>query len=345
MEDQQLKDLLAFAIGQKKAQAEASPLTGLASFNENYLKAQAQSPSLQPESNINPSELSANRELERQGAASLAAQQEELNRQRDLAKIYAGAGSGHADLTPLLQYSSQMTGTDIAKGYKAPPTAAESAQQAQGMYSQIPKLQDQLSDNRLNLLKMKLASAQHKGDVGRQQRFEEVQENQLHFKVKAPYTKLQTEKNQFDQSYGTIVDALDRGDISSVQGSLSNLARISGEKGVLTDQDIIRVVPINLQGKMTSLLANLRSDPSTKVPTEIINALKRNVNAINENHIKTFKNSLEAAYALDEAAGGKIKDISGRQGVALLKLLQPKQAKASGVEELPSYEEWKASKK
>ena len=151
MENQQkLKDLLAFAMGQKKA--EASPATDTSGFNNEYLQAQATSPSMQTAA-PNP-EDSINAQIEQEGRNSLRAQESELTRQRKLADIYAGSGAGQVDLSPLLQFSSQMTGIDIAKGYKAPPTAAQSAEQAQGMYAQLPKLQDALADNKLNLLKM-----------------------------------------------------------------------------------------------------------------------------------------------------------------------------------------------
>ena len=330
MENQQkLKDLLAFAMGQKKA--EASPTTDMSGFNNEYLQAQAASPSMQTAA-PNP-EDSINAQIEQEGRNSLRAQEAELTRQRKLADIYAGSGAGQVDLSPLLQFSSQMTGIDIAKGYKAPPTAAQSAEQAQGMYAQLPKLQDALADNKLNLLKMKLAAAQRKGDNGRQERFDQAQDTQISFKLDQPYQKLQSEKNDFDRAYEVITGALDRGDVASVQGSLSMLARLSGEKGVLTDEDIARVVPVNLQSKMTQYLSKLRSDPETKVPADIVTALRNNIGGLLTAHDKTFRQSLTAVNALHAPTGGRIAELSGKKMNSLLDLLKQNKANANPLEQ------------
>ena len=89
MEDpQKLKDLLAFAMGQKSQAQAAGP--DMAAFNNAYVQAQAQSPSFLPATKPTPNpEDAVNREIEAQGRKSLEAQQGELNRQRELANKQA----------------------------------------------------------------------------------------------------------------------------------------------------------------------------------------------------------------------------------------------------------------
>jgi hypothetical protein len=310
-----LKALLEGIFSPNSAQA-TNPAQTVA-FNNQQMQAQAASPSLDTgNDNIappmnpapmgqTPQELAVEKEIEAQSKEALLRQKLELERQRELNKIYSSAGAGYADLSPTLNLASQMTGIDVSKGYVAPMTVQDAAKQAMDMEGRMPKLEDSMADNQLNLLRMKLQSAQRKGDAGREARFQQGQDSKFFTDFRKDSQKIAGEIADAKTSItnvGAAIEPDEKGmvDAARVQMALSNFARLMGEKGVLTDQDTGRQLAPMAALQTARVKQWFTANPgATKVPASVVSAmteaLEEAKNALTET-AKTKLSTLETTY-------------------------------------------------
>ena len=114
------------------------------------------------------------------------------------------------------------------------------------------------------------------------------QENRVYESVSKKFTKPQEQILDFYQNHDSVKSALDAGDVYAIQSSLSNYAKMTGQKGVLTDRDIENVMPKNLQNSFAVWWAKIKSDPSIKAPEGVIQALSAGLDRL--------KNAAETKY-------------------------------------------------
>lgn len=181
----------------------------------------------------------------------------------------AQAGAlGRLDLRPFAQAMRQYGSSTVTVPAEAPVDRTEI----------LRKLQDTLSKAEQGLTEDQVRAMRNLMEDRRNQQALLSQQNQevrVFENIKRSFAKPQEDIAEFYQAHDAVKSALDSGDIAAIQSSLSNYARMSGEKGVLTDQDIARVMPDNLQQKAAVWWAKVASDPTTPAPEGVIEALKK----------------------------------------------------------------------
>jgi hypothetical protein len=147
--------------------------------------------------------------------------------------------------------------------------------------------------------------------------------------------------NDFYQSHDAVKSALDSGDIYAIQSSLSNYARMSGEKGVLTDEDIKRVMPANLQNKFAIWWSRIKSDPTVKAPEGVIQALNSGLGRLRTAAETKARKSLELAKGQASKGPGVYKKYANDIFEEASQSIRSKEAEA-GESLMPSPDVFKA---
>lgn len=185
---------------------------------------------------------------------------QELKRQSEMGVL------GNLDLRPFAQAAKQYGATTAVVPAEAPMDRSEMVQKLQ---EQIQRGQRGLTQDQIGFLRT-MMEEKRAGQLGLSQGNQDIRVFQ---DVKKAFAKPADDLNSFYQSHDVVKAALDSGDITAIQSALSNYARMSGEKGVLTDQDIIRVMPSNLKTKAAKWWAAVSSDPTIQAPPEVVTAL------------------------------------------------------------------------
>lgn len=148
--------------------------------------------------------------------------------------------------------------------------------------------------------------------------------------VKRAYDKPAEDIQDFYQAHDAVKLALNSGDITAIQASLSNYARMSGEKGVLTDQDITRVMPNNLKQRAAKWWANVASDPTVEAPPEVIEALARGIDRLKQAAETKAKARFERVRSETEEGPGAYGKYSKTLYPKAIQVIRPSEAEAKG---------------
>jgi len=214
------------------------------------------------------------------------AQQDEVDR-RDLLRNQLAAqlqtNSTNIDWTPLAASLKDWTGSD------APLIAAKSnAQMNQTNQARTNELFDQLTARGKpgGLTPRDILS-----QGSRQSRYEDSQEEKLETKLRTDLDKdifdpISKRKEQFN----LIDDAFNSNDYQQIWNVMSQFARgVSGEKGVLTDTDIARVMPRNVWGDVGKIKAYFSSTPSAEMDPKYIVKLRELVEKARSNASTVYR--------------------------------------------------------
>ena len=228
--------------------------------------------------------------------------------------------TGQMNIAPLLGLVDDWYGTSLAKNYRAPSSAEDRAKLLTGFADNKYKaLHDYGDANFKNIAYMKEGTDQDKLVSKLAEKMGYSNEN---FKPPAPLrgrndrgsaiddykiiqegAKISKEALDKISSLDSAEQLLASGDIGSIKRSLSVIARaVSGEKGVLTDQDITRVLPATLNMDANTFAAYVTSNPNLLADKKIVDALIRDVRSartrITQNadeKINNFEGSLIAS--------------------------------------------------
>lgn len=176
---------------------------------------------------------------------------------------------GKLDLRPFAQAIKSYGVTDITAPTEAPEDRT----------AILNKLENAVSEAQQGLTKDQVAAFKNMMEAGQQRgalqalQSEENRKMRVFENVSRKFDKPQQELADFYQAHDAFKSALGAGDVAAVQSALSNYSRMTGEKGVLTDQDIARVITPTLSLKFAQLRSKLLSDPNTPVPKEILTSL------------------------------------------------------------------------
>lgn len=182
---------------------------------------------------------------------------------------------GRLDLRPFAQAIKQYGATNVVVPTEAPEDRTEILRKLQ---KELTTARGGLTDDQINFMKTMMEdkkSAQAALSQGNQ-------DIRVFQDVKRAYDKPAEDIQDFYQAHDAVKLALDSGDITAIQASLSNYARMSGEKGVLTDQDITRVMPNNLKQRAAKWWANVSSDPTVQAPPEVVEALGKGIDRLKQ---------------------------------------------------------------
>lgn len=230
-----------------------------------------------------------------QGKANLA-------RQDELRQQIANTPTGW-DATPLLAASDMWTGSNLLKSYKKPLTQEEKNLQ------QL-KVEDMILANQLGLSKeeyqmmdaylknladpVKLGMQVSKGE-GTQQRFTQNEINdvlkEMRAGVKQDIIKPMSETAEQIKNVGSLVST---GKWQDVTAARSQLARLLGQKGVLTDNDVKTVIPSNIATSIAGFTNWLTNDPSADIPEPVKKQLQSLIDRAKENIKNRYIDELKA---------------------------------------------------
>ena len=218
------------------------------------------------------------------------------------------------DISPLVSLVDQWTGSKLAQSYKKPVSKMEKAAMAiKAAEDEAKRRSDINKDLFTNYTKFKEGESQQ----GLTQKIAEM----LTSGVKPPPqmnpaslpnlgVRISKDANKIYQDYKDSIQRIDlsrqaisTGQFGEIRRNLAVIAReISGEKGVLTDSDISRVLPNTVGMDAAKLQTYLESNPNILVSPQITQALLKDLDRAKDrkskdvqNKLKTYKESLGAA--------------------------------------------------
>ncbi len=185
------------------------------------------------------------------------------------------------DFSALAAYfDSTVDGSKLLQGYKAPESEEAKAEKMLQLQNAIQKAREGISDKEIDSMKAQLSNNTVKQQLsamqgmGRNERFGEAQTLKKEDTLRKDIAGIGDKVAEATSMMGTIEENLASGDYQKVANTLSNFSRaVGGEKGVLTDQDIARVLPKNFQGSIARFTAYFGATPSAQIPPEYTKAL------------------------------------------------------------------------
>lgn len=233
---------------------------------------------------------------------------------------------GNLDLRPFAEAARQYGAATAVVPKEAPESNAAMVEK---LRQEVIKNQQGISEDQVKFLKTMLDEKNAKSNMqallsmGNQEMraFENVQRK---------FDKPIKEINDFYQSHDAVKSALDSGDIYAIQSSLSNYARMSGEKGVLTDEDIKRVIPVNLQSKFAVWWSKIKSDPTIKAPEGVVEALSSGLGRLRTAAETKARKSLELAKGQASRGPGIYKKYANDIFEEASQSIRSKEAEAGG---------------
>lgn len=269
-----------------------------------------------------------------QSMTQQSAQIEALKAQAAKEKAYQEQiGSlGKLDLRPFAQ---------AAKGYGATnvyiPTEAPEDRTAilNKLENAVTEAQQGLTKEQVLALKNMMEAGQQRGVL---QALQSEQNRQMRVfeNVSRKFDKPQQELAEFYRAHDAFKSALEAGDVAAVQSALSNYSRMTGEKGVLTDQDIARVITPTMSLKFAQLRSKLLSDPSTPVPKEILTSLASGLDRLKAAAETEIASRIDAAERQASVGPGLYKSYAQQVAEEARKGIRPKEKSSVGMKDINS---------
>lgn len=229
------------------------------------------------------------------------------------------------DFSALASYfDSTVDGSKLSQGYKAPESEEARKEKLLGLQSAIQKARDGVSDKEIDSMKAQLANntvkqqLQAMQGMGRDARFGASQDLKKEDTLRKDLAGINDKVAEATSMMAGIEENLASGDYQKIANTLSNFSRsVGGEKGVLTDQDIARVLPKNFQGSLAKFTAYFGATPSAQIPPEYTKALVELTQTAKRRGMEKFQKELalrEKGYGAPTSA---YRDIMPGVGKAL----------------------------
>lgn len=228
-------------------------------------------------------------ESQSQNRTSLGDLKERLNQ-------YLNIKSG-PDLSPLLALSDQWSGGNLSKNYKAPESVEEKALNAIKLQDLISQRESGMSKEQLEFLKAQLRERNSETN-SRQDRFETGQTRKSDEYIDKFVGDIEKAAADEAKTFNVMDSAFNSGSYAQIVSSLANYARsVSGEKGVLTDQDIARIMPRNYQGGVAKFLSYFNEIPTSELPADFTTELQSLLNKAKNETSKKYADRLSQKRA------------------------------------------------
>ena len=251
------------------------------------------------QSQPDPAQVELEAQLRKAFEGSMANQQAEVDRLKSLRDDLAKP-SDEKDLSGLLQFVDMATGSDYASKYVPPKSKEQAMQQEAALQAQIAKLQGAMTDDQLNYLKSQLQRRSDTKQADMLYKLKVAEQRQKRYEDRAlrkENTRLSKEFEKDNQEAETEIEMMNNlegllkpdpvtgmVDFQSVQQALGLFARkIGGEKGVLTERDVGRVIPRSLAGDIAGLKAYFSKVPTAELRPEFVKNLRRAIARAREN--------------------------------------------------------------
>ena len=193
---------------------------------------------------------------------------------------------------PLASFVGTMVkgGDKLAEAFPDVDTPEKRAMKVQQLENLLQNQRGDLTKNALGLLRQAFDDKQ----ASRQNRFEQSQEKRLFDQARKEQASLVKEASDFKGSYRNVESALTPGadgkvSVGRLQQSLSQFARLMGEKGVLTDTDTGRQLSPTLDLYMAKLESLLSSDPNARVDAQTVSAMTEALKTAKQAYSENYK--------------------------------------------------------
>jgi hypothetical protein len=224
---------------------------------------------------INPSEKELEEAIRKSYLQSMQQQKQQAEAMRQMLAQEQQAQAergvlGNLDLRPFAQAAKQYGATTAVVPAEAPEDRSAMLMK---LRNAVVEAEQGMSKQQLDFLRSQLIAKQQRGALQAQQS-EQNRQMRAFENVSRKFDAPQKEISDFYQAHDVVKSAFDSGDVGSIQMAVSNFARLSGEKGPLSDTDIARTIPDNLQQKFTVWWSKVKSDPKTPAPEGVLEALQ-----------------------------------------------------------------------
>ena len=258
-----------------------------------------------PEDRLNRSELQSR-------FKDLLLQQEQgLNRQQQDYDAFKQQPQA-IDFRGLAAWSDSLYGGNLSAAAKeiSPPDPEERQKILAAMEQSMNAQRNQMSNQLKGLVDSKNQSKMM-DLMSKNQRFQEGQQfrlNQDLDKTSQNFSKDAFEKMlQFSPVEKALTPDKDGMVSAGAIGTVKSFAaRALGEKGVLTDQDIARVIPAALEARIAGLESYLTGDPNQKIPATIVGPLTEALRNAKQAVGEVSQKRLHSAYQAYQARGGDV---------------------------------------
>ncbi len=228
-----------------------------------------------------------------------AQQQAEIARNQAMMQA-ASEQAPQVDYSGAMELARQFSGDqNIGARYRAPTSNQDLIQK---LGEGIRKTQNDMADAQTANLKTLLADKQAGKQQATQDRFLASQDNKFFTDMRRDAEKASSKVGDAVQNISNVEaaikpDANGMVDAARLKMSLSNFARLMGEKGVLTDQDTGRQLAPTAALKLAEMEQYLTSNPgAVKIPAKVASAMnealadaKNAVKGVAVNHLENIK--------------------------------------------------------
>jgi len=204
-------------------------------------------------------------------------QQEAVNKQHQAADEAEALPTG-LNLAPLLALTDSWTGSKMAPSYQQPESPEEKQLRVAKLRQLAGEGQEKVTKQQLSLLLGEgkddtnlLRALAVAGGSGQQDMKRMMLQWQKDKYLTEDLGKIEKELESKIEALDGVEEGLSRGNIQALGTVVSNYARsVSGEKGVLTDEDIFRVIPKNIYKDVAGLVSYFKKTPAEKIPPEYV---------------------------------------------------------------------------
>ena len=243
-----------------------------------------------------------------------------------LLKQIARADSGDkTDLAPILRGIGNLTGTKLAEGYETNDARSNRLSELLGASNiKTSGVYDKNDRTLIDLYKGQklppsMVSASSSTDLPRavssgsggsqaarlNASLEDKIRKEVFDKVIAKYSDKQQGFDQLDEAFS-------RNDLQSIRANLSVFAKTVGkEAGVLTDQDVTRVLPANIATTLAGIEAYFADTPTAKLDPAFSKGLRELTALAKKKTREKYSNDLEALRASFGSEGSSYKKFMG----------------------------------
>ena len=201
----------------------------------------------------------------------------------------------------------------------APMSDAEKTEALKGLLGQVVEGENRYLQNISSTLKG-IDDGSQLARFAASQGLRENKDRDLIFKdVRKSYEPIIKEGYDQIAQIGTIKEALNSGELGSINAAMANLVRLQGEKGPLTEGDIGRNVPNTLKNKIKNWARFVAGGNDMQADPEVINAIKQNLNYIIKSGLKKTESKLAAEKSLFDQGSPNYQDYGSSLYTAALK--------------------------
>ena len=243
---------------------------------------------------------------------------QEMERQKNLGVL------GRLDLRPFAQALQQYGSQTAVVPTAAPADRTEIIKQLQ---EQVQKGQRGITQDQIGFLRTMMEdkrSAQAALSQGNQDI--RVFEN-----VSKKFDKTQQELADFYQAHDAFKAAIAAGDVAAIQSSLAAYARMTGEKGPLSDTDIGRTITPTFANSFAKFRSKVLSEPETPMPPETLKTLTEGIERLRQAAEEKTKERIKAAKRQASVGPGLYKKYAEEISDEALKGIRPSESQPAGL--------------